>query len=59
MFGLLGFPMKGVEREIAKNRLTEISAELYLIRLRQSIDAYNNASEAEREEVLIRWRKHH
>jgi hypothetical protein len=45
--------------EISKNRLTELSAELYLIRLRQSIDAYQNASEAERQDVLMRWRNLH
>lgn len=58
-FGLSGYTLKGVEMELAKRRLTTTEAELYLIRLRQSVEDYGDSSGAEREEALIRWKLLH
>jgi len=58
-FGLPGYTLKGVEKELSKRNLTEIKAEMYLIRLRQSIEEYQDASESERQEAVTRWKKLH
>lgn len=51
--------MKGIEREVNKLRLTSLQAEIYLIRLRQAIDTYENASQEERDRVLESWGRIH
>jgi hypothetical protein len=54
--GLPGYAFKGVEKEFAKRRLTRLHAELLLIRLRQSVEEYKAATEAERQEAVSRWK---
>lgn len=55
VFGLPGYTLKGIERELSKRRLTTLQAELYLIRLRQSNYDYEKATEEEKVEIVERW----
>lgn len=57
-FGLPGYTLKGVERELQKHHLTYCKAEIILIRLRQGIEAFRNATPRERDGVVCRWQKH-
>lgn len=59
IFGLPGYSFKGLEKEFAKKRLTRLKAELLLIRLRQSIEEYQNAPQEERMEAVRRYRSLH
>lgn len=54
--GLPGYACKGLEKEFAKRRLTRLKAELLLIRLRQGIEEYLEASLEERLEAVRRWK---
>jgi hypothetical protein len=56
IFGIGGYSLKGVEKEFAKRRLTRLKAELLLIRMRQGIEEYMEASEEERLEAVKRWK---
>ena len=51
--------MKGIEREVNKLRLTTLQAEIYLIRLRQAIDMFEDASQEERDHVVESWQRIH
>lgn len=55
VFGLPGYTLKGVEKEFHKHHLTKLRAEIYLIRLRQGIEALQEASEEEKAAVIERW----
>ncbi|KZL78757.1 glycosyltransferase family 1 protein [Colletotrichum tofieldiae] len=55
IFGLPGYTLKGIEKELSKHRLTELKAEVLLIRLRQGIVDFRRSTEAERREVISRW----
>ncbi|KAH6604456.1 glycosyltransferase family 1 protein [Trichoderma cornu-damae] len=57
-FGLPGYALKGVEKELQKHHLTNCKAEIILIRLRQGIEAFRNATPQERDEVVRRWKAH-
>ncbi|TDZ54224.1 Sterol 3-beta-glucosyltransferase UGT80B1 [Colletotrichum trifolii] len=57
IFGLSGYPLKGIEKELSKHRLTKLKAEMMLIRLRQGMNDFRRASPEEREEVVVRWHK--
>jgi hypothetical protein len=57
-FGLPGYTLKGVEKELQKHHLTNCKAEIILIRLRQGIDAFRKASQRERDGVVCRWKAH-
>ncbi|KAI9168006.1 UDP-Glycosyltransferase/glycogen phosphorylase [Paramyrothecium foliicola] len=54
-FGLPGYTMKGLEKELTKRHMTKLTAELMLVRLRQGLEDCIQATQAEREEVVIRW----
>ncbi|KAG7061733.1 glycosyltransferase family 28 domain-containing protein [Colletotrichum scovillei] len=56
IFGLPGYTLKGIEKEFSKHRLTALKAEVLLIRLRQGIDDFRRSTEAERNEVIERWK---
>ncbi|KAH7393778.1 hypothetical protein DE146DRAFT_660003 [Phaeosphaeria sp. MPI-PUGE-AT-0046c] len=58
-WGLPGYTLKGIEREINKHRLTSLQAEVYLIRLRQAMDAFEKSSPEDREQVVKRWDRIH
>ncbi|KAF5528902.1 sterol glucosyltransferase, partial [Fusarium napiforme] len=55
-FGLPGYALKGLEKEMMKHTTTRLKAELLLIRLRQGHKDWQRATEGEREEVIRRWK---
>ncbi|KAK1975194.1 glycosyltransferase family 28 domain-containing protein [Colletotrichum cereale] len=57
LFGLPGYTLKGLEKELSKHRLTELKAEVLLIRLRRGIVDFRQSTEAEREEVIVQWKQ--
>ncbi|KAL5117639.1 hypothetical protein ACEQ8H_004532 [Pleosporales sp. CAS-2024a] len=54
-WGLPGYTMKGIERQINKYSLTSLQAEIYLIRIRQGLDAYQETPHDQRARVLDNW----
>ncbi|KAI8206162.1 Sterol 3-beta-glucosyltransferase UGT80B1 [Colletotrichum sp. SAR 10_65] len=57
IFGLPGYTLKGIEKELSKHRLTKLKAEILLIRLRQGINEFRRSTPEERDEVVERWKK--
>ncbi|KAK1992893.1 glycosyltransferase family 28 domain-containing protein [Colletotrichum falcatum] len=57
LFGLPGYTLKGLEKELSKHGLTELKAEVLLIRLRRGMVDFRESTEAEREEVIVRWQR--
>ena len=57
IFGLPGYFLKGVERGLLARHLTTLQAEIFLIQLRRSSFAFRKATEAERVEVVEKWKK--
>ncbi|KAF4967821.1 hypothetical protein FZEAL_10481 [Fusarium zealandicum] len=55
LFGLTGYTLKGLEKELAKHHLTKLKAEIFLIRLRKGIDDWRKSTVEERTEVVRRW----
>lgn len=55
IFGLPGYTLKGIERELSKRRLTSLKAELCLIRLRQANYDFERVTEEEKGMILERW----
>ncbi|KAJ3490255.1 hypothetical protein NLG97_g5821 [Lecanicillium saksenae] len=55
IFGLPGYTLKGVERELSKRHLTKLKAEIILIRLRTSLMEFREASPEQREAVIDKW----
>lgn len=56
VFGIPGYTLKGIEKEMSKHHLTKLKSEIMLIRLRQSIDDFRRATPEEREAVVTRWK---
>ncbi|KAH7018846.1 glycosyltransferase family 28 domain-containing protein [Ilyonectria destructans] len=56
IFGLPGYTLKGIEKEFSKHHLTKLKAEIFLIRLRQGIEAFRHATLEEKEIVVKRWK---
>jgi sterol 3beta-glucosyltransferase len=56
VFGLPGYTLKGLEKELSKHRLTELKAEVLLIRIRQGLDDYRQATVEEKRDVEYRWK---
>ncbi|KAI1073424.1 glycosyltransferase family 28 domain-containing protein [Whalleya microplaca] len=59
VFSLPGYTLKGIEKELSKHRLTELKAEILLIRLRQGLDDCYQATDVDRREILERWKMLH
>ncbi|KAI1206932.1 uncharacterized protein F4807DRAFT_463333 [Annulohypoxylon truncatum] len=57
--GLAGYTLKGIEKELSKHRLTELKAEILLIRFRQGLEDCWQATEEEKREVVERWKMLH
>ncbi|KAF5018680.1 hypothetical protein F66182_9326 [Fusarium sp. NRRL 66182] len=51
-FGLPGYTLKGLEKELMKHHLTTLKAEILLIRLRQGLHDWLNATDEEKNEAL-------
>ncbi len=58
-FGLPGYTLKGIEKQCMKYGLPKLRAEVLLIRLRKTIDEYQNAPEEEVAEACRRWKSLH
>ena len=56
VFGLPGYTLKGVEKEFSKHHLTKLRAEIMLIRLRQGIEEFQQATKEEKDAVIERWK---
>jgi sterol 3beta-glucosyltransferase len=48
--------LKGVERGLLAQHLTALKAEIFLIQLRRSALAYRGATEAEKTELVMKWK---
>ncbi|KDN62562.1 putative glycosyltransferase family 28 domain-containing protein [Colletotrichum sublineola] len=46
-----------IEKELSKRKLTELKAEVLLIQLRRGMVDFRDSTEAEREEVIVRWKQ--
>ncbi|KAF2025017.1 UDP-Glycosyltransferase/glycogen phosphorylase [Setomelanomma holmii] len=57
IFGLSGYSLKGIERALSKHRLTNLQAELYLIRLRQAIQDLDQSTAEEKADVVAGWKR--
>ncbi|QKD46415.2 uncharacterized protein FOBCDRAFT_123383 [Fusarium oxysporum Fo47] len=55
IFAVPGYALKGVEKELAKHRLTKLKSEVLLIRLRQGIEDFRTAAPEERAAVVTLW----
>lgn len=56
IFSLPGYSLKGIEKKLARNRLTDLKAEILLIRIRQGIEEYRLATDDERSQIEERWK---
>ena len=57
IFGLPGYFLKGIERELLKRHLTAVQAEIFLIQLRRSSLEFRRSNEEERAEVVEKWKE--
>ncbi|KAF2626779.1 glycosyltransferase family 1 protein [Macroventuria anomochaeta] len=57
IFGLPGYFLKGVEKELLRRHLTTLQAEIFLIQLRRSSLDFRQATEAEKVEVVEQWKE--
>ncbi|CEJ79832.1 hypothetical protein VHEMI00049 [[Torrubiella] hemipterigena] len=55
IFAIPGYTLKGVEKSLSKRHLTKLKAEIILIRLRQAIGDFRDATGEEREAVITAW----
>lgn len=56
IFSLPGYSLKGIEKTLHKRRLTDLKAEMLLIRIRQGIEDYHLATDDERRQITVRWK---
>jgi sterol 3beta-glucosyltransferase len=57
IFGIPGYFLEGVERGLLRRHLTTLQAEIALIQLRRSSLAFRQATEAEKGEVVEKWKE--
>lgn len=55
-FGIPGYTLKGLEKELSKRHLTKLKAEIILIRMRLAISEWRTATPEQREDVVTRWK---
>lgn len=55
-FGIPGYTLKGLEKELIKHHMTTLKAEVFLIRIRQGLEDWRRATPEEKEEAVRRWR---
>lgn len=56
IYGLPGYSLKGLEKELSKRHLTKLKAEIILIRMRNAIDDFRNSTPDERTAVVEAWK---
>lgn len=54
-FGLPGYTLKGLEKQLEKRYSRGLKANLLVVRIKQGILAFERSSEEEREEIRRRW----
>ncbi|KAF2681820.1 glycosyltransferase family 1 protein [Lentithecium fluviatile CBS 122367] len=59
LFGLPGYTLKGLEKELTKRHTTKLKAEILLVRIRQGLEEFTHSTLEEREEVVQRWKSLH
>lgn len=57
IFGLPGYFLKGIEKGLLRKHLTTLQAEIVLIQLRRTSLAFRQATEAEKVEVVEKWKE--
>ncbi|KAH7029597.1 glycosyltransferase family 28 domain-containing protein, partial [Microdochium trichocladiopsis] len=55
IYGLPGYTLKGIEKELHKRHMSELKAEIIMIRLKQGSAEFRDASSAQRDAVVRRW----
>lgn len=55
VFGLPGYVLKGIEKQLEKRANRDLHARLLRVRLMQGLAAFRRATEEEKEEILRRW----
>ncbi|KAF4953377.1 hypothetical protein FSARC_12428 [Fusarium sarcochroum] len=55
-FGLPGYTLKGLEKELMRHHLTPLKAEILLIRLRHGLSDWRKATQEEKDEAVRRWK---
>ena len=55
VFGVPGYTLKGIERHMHKGHMTQLQAEVLLIRMRQMFDEVSQSTEEERALIVKRW----
>ena len=53
---LPAYTLKGLEKQFEKRRDHPLKAKILMVRLRQSLVAFERASKEEKDEILERWR---
>lgn len=56
VWGLPGYTLKGVERELSKRHLTKLKAEIILVRMRQAITDFRDATDEQKDDIEVKWK---
>ncbi|KAL3419219.1 glycosyltransferase family 28 domain-containing protein [Phlyctema vagabunda] len=56
-FGLIGYTLKGIEKQVLKRRSRDLKARIIAVRLRQGHIEYQRATPEEKQAILDRWDK--
>jgi len=56
-FGLLGYTLKGIERQVEKRHDRGLKAKILAVRMKEGVTEYGRTSQEEKEEILKRWRE--
>jgi hypothetical protein len=56
--GLPGYTLKGVEKQMEKRFDRDLKAKILEVRMRQGLAAFERASDAEKQEILKRWKEY-
>jgi hypothetical protein len=57
VFGIPGYTLKGLERQLEKRHSRGLKAKILTVRLRQGLVEYSRASDEEKEKILKRWKE--
>ena len=57
VFGLPGYTLKGIEKQIEKRADRDLKAQLIQVRLKQGIAAFRQTTEEEKQKIIKTWKK--
>ncbi|KAH8687247.1 hypothetical protein BGZ60DRAFT_363549 [Tricladium varicosporioides] len=57
VFGLPGYTLKGVEKQIQKRKQRDLKARILTIRLRQAVLEFERTTREEKNEIIKRWKE--